>query len=91
MTGGAGFTKDGISRMRSNASLLKKKGPFQRLKENLFRKKGENHIEIDSATVDELYEMKQERRSRERLRKRFFVIFRLVIFALIILVFWSLS
>ena len=85
MTGGAGFTRDGIERGKTNRSSLKMKLPFQRLKENLFIKPVKNNLVIKKSTLDELHAMKADRRNEEKLRRRFFLIFILSILLIIFL------
>ncbi|MEQ6165985.1 hypothetical protein AAOE16_02230 [Ekhidna sp. MALMAid0563] len=85
MTGGAGFTRDGIERGRTNRSALKKKLPFQRLKENVFIKPVKNKLAIKKSTLEDLHAMKADRRNEEKLRRRFFLIFVLSILLIIFL------
>ncbi len=83
MTGGAGFTRDGVERSRVNRSWLKKKLPFQRLKENLFLKAPKLNMEINESTLEDLHRMKTERRLEEKFKRRFFAIFIAVILLIV--------
>ena len=88
MLGGSGTTKLAVGQVKTNRALHKKKVPFQRMRKNLFRKVRPNNLELDESTVNDLHQIKVDRRMRERSRKRFFVRFRLVVLMLIILVIW---
>jgi len=89
MAMGTVFTKEGIKKIRSRSGLQAKRTSFRRIKERLMTTATvQNHLVMASATMDSLYEMKQAKRAKERLRKRFFAILRLSI--LVALVLWIL-
>lgn len=87
MTGGAGFTKDGLGRIKVNRANLKKKAPFQRLADNLFGKKAPViKIAVDRSTLDELQKIKKSNRKRETVRKRLVTIGLFI--TMILIFFW---
>ena len=90
MAMGTVFTKEGIKKIRSRSGLQAKRTSFRRIKERLMNTKtAQNHLVMESATMDSLYEMKQAKRAKERFRKRFFAMLRLAI--LVALVVWVIS
>ena len=89
MAMGTVFSKEGIKKIRSSSSLRTKRVSFQRMKEGLLNTtRAQNHLAIETSTMNSLYQMKQARRARDLFRKRFFALLRLVI--LVALVLWIL-
>ena len=69
MTGGIGFSRQGTESFRQNHDLLKKKAPFQRIKENKFISRQKLNIRVTPQFLDDLHKIKKERKLTKGLRK----------------------
>ena len=69
MTGGIGFSRQGSQSFNSNRSILRKKEPFQRVKENEFVHPPKLKTKISRKVYNQLLSIKNKREEREDIVK----------------------